>query len=89
MTILDDTIVEDNEFFKLCLKKATGGATIGDPDTAVVTIVDDDTPPVEPGTLQFSSATYSVDENGGYVTITVSRLDGDEGTISVDSMPLS
>jgi hypothetical protein len=82
--ILDDTIVEGNESFSLTLSNATDGATIGDPDTAEVIIVDDDTPPVEPGTLQFSEATYSVDENGGYVTITVTRQDGDEGAISVD-----
>jgi hypothetical protein len=84
VNIIDDTIFEGDESFSLMLENATGGATIGDPDTAEVIIVDDDTPPVEPGTLQFSEATYSVDENGGYVTITVTRQDGDEGAISVD-----
>jgi hypothetical protein len=49
--ILDDTIYEDDETFNLSLKKATGGATIGDPGTAEVTIVSTDC--LLPGTLPF------------------------------------
>jgi hypothetical protein len=76
--ILDDTIPESDETFYLHLKNPAGGAKIGDPGTAVVTIVGCDMP----NTLQFSSATYSVDENGS-VQITVTRYDG-YGAVSVD-----
>jgi uncharacterized delta-60 repeat protein len=36
-----------------------------------------------PGTVQFSSGNYSVNENGGSVTITVTRVGGTDGTASV------
>jgi len=35
------------------------------------------------GTLQFSSATYNVNENGGQATITVTRASGASGAVSV------
>jgi ribosomal protein L35AE/L33A len=79
--ILDDTIIEGDETFNLTLSNATGGATIGDPDTAVVTITDNEELPA--GTLQFSAADYSVDEDGGSVEITVTREGGSDGAVSV------
>ncbi|HEX3228314.1 MAG TPA: Calx-beta domain-containing protein, partial [Pyrinomonadaceae bacterium] len=36
-----------------------------------------------PGALQFSSAAYSVNENGGPATVTVKRVGGNFGTVSV------
>jgi Leucine-rich repeat (LRR) protein/ribosomal protein L35AE/L33A len=81
--IIDDADVEGNETFSLTLSNPTGGATIGDPNTAVVTIVDDEVTPVH-GTLQFASAAYSVGENGPSVTITVSRVNGSDSAVSVD-----
>ena len=36
-----------------------------------------------PGTLQFSSVTYSVNENGGTATITVTRTAGSHGAVGV------
>ena len=41
------------------------------------------TPPVGPGTLQFSSATYAGNE-GSTATVTVNRLGGQTGIVSVD-----
>lgn len=38
-----------------------------------------------PATLQFSSATYSVNENGGSVLITVTRTSNPTGTVTVDA----
>jgi Leucine-rich repeat (LRR) protein/ribosomal protein L35AE/L33A len=78
--IFDDTIFEGNETFNLTLSEATGGATIGEPAEAVVTIIDNDIH----GTLQFSEATYNVDENGGNVTLKVNRIDNSDGAISID-----
>jgi plastocyanin len=37
----------------------------------------------QPGTLRFSQASYSVNENAGTATITVQRIDGDDGAVSV------
>jgi hypothetical protein len=85
--ITDDSISEGDETIKLRLIRATGGATLGDPAKAVVTIVDDDLQGM-PGTLQFSSATYSVNENDGSVSITVTRVDGSDGAISVNYVSL-
>jgi len=38
----------------------------------------------QPGTLRFSQAAYSVNEGGGSATITVQRVDGDDGAVSVE-----
>src|SRR5262249_38306067 len=40
--------------------------------------------PNQPGSLQFSAAGYSVNENQGTATITVSRTGGSAGSVSVD-----
>ncbi|MEN8219750.1 MAG: Calx-beta domain-containing protein, partial [Pseudomonadota bacterium] len=80
--IIDDAICEGDETFNMTLQNPIGGATIGNPSTAVVTIIDDDCG--MPSTLQFSSATYNVNENGGTVTITVTRVGGSEGAVCVD-----
>jgi len=37
----------------------------------------------QPGTLRFSQASYSANENAGTATITVQRVDGDDGAVSV------
>jgi DNA-directed RNA polymerase specialized sigma24 family protein len=41
------------------------------------------TPAPQPGTLQFSNASYAVNENGGTATITVTRTGGTDGAVSV------
>ncbi|MFN9503734.1 MAG: Calx-beta domain-containing protein [Rubrivivax sp.] len=75
--IINDTAVEGPETFNVSLNTPTGG-TIGTPASAVVTIVDNDLPPV----LQFGLAAYRVNEGAGTVTLTVTRSSG-EGTSSV------
>jgi hypothetical protein len=53
------------------------GAGLGSPSTAVLTIT------AAPGTLQFTTSAVTVPESGGGVTITVDRVRGAYGTVSV------
>src|SRR5262249_33461567 len=80
--IINDTAVEGNETVNLTLSSPTGGATLGSQTTAVLTIQDDDVAP-QPGTLQFNAGSYSLTENGGTLTLTVTRTGGTSGTVSV------
>ena len=82
VSILDDALLEGSETVNLVLSNPTGGATLGTPATVILTIVDDEIPPA--GTLQFSAATYSVNENGGSITVTVTRTGGSNGAIGVN-----
>jgi hypothetical protein len=80
VTILDDNLVEGSETVPLVLTP-NGDAVVQDPNSAVLTILDDELPP---GALQFSAPTYSIGEGGGTATITVSRSGGSAGTVSVN-----
>lgn len=65
VSIIQDTAVEDNKTVNLALNTPSN-INLGTPNAATLTIIDDDAIP----TVQFSSATYSVNENGGTATIT-------------------
>ena len=78
--IVDDTLTEGSESFTVNLSGPGGGATLGTPSSATVTIQDNDVA----GTFAFSSATYSVGEAAGTATITVNRTIGTSGTATVD-----
>jgi hypothetical protein len=83
IAIADDALDEGDEGLELTLTNATGGATLGSQATAALTINDNDAPAAEPGTVQFGTASASVDENGGSVTLTLTRTNGADGAISV------
>ncbi len=70
--IVRDSVVEDNETFDVHLTGGVAGAL----NQATVTIVE------SPGTLQFTSPTYSVLENAGFVVVNVARVGGTDDTIS-------
>ena len=80
--ILPDSVQETNETVFLELVNATGGATIGFQNSAVLTIFNNDI--LIYGNLVFSSATYTNRENDGAAVIAVRRIGGTTGNISVD-----
>jgi hypothetical protein len=75
-----DTQVEANETFFVNLS-SPANATVSK-SQGIGTILDDDGA-LSAGTLQFGAATFSVNENGGPATITVSRTSGNSGAVSV------
>lgn len=77
--ILDDTIVEGNEVVNIQLQAPTGGGVLGQA-TATLTIVDND---FAPGILSFGAAPV-ITESGGAATLTVNRVSGRTGVVSVD-----
>jgi len=85
ITIINDDVVESNETFNVRLSNPTGGASIGALTTTAVTITNDDSTPVlQPGQFEFSATSYSVIENRGMIEITINRVGGSDGTVSVD-----
>jgi len=81
--VIDDTALEEDETVVLTLSNPQGGATLGSPAGAVLTIVEND--PVMPGTVEFSAPAYTIDENetGASAVITATRTDGSDGAVSV------
>jgi hypothetical protein len=79
--ITDDTQMEGEETIVLVLHDPTGGATLGDVNEAVLTLRESITD--SPGVLPFSSTTYSKEEAAGNAVITVNRLGGAVGEVTV------
>ena len=79
--IINDTQFEPAETVSLVLSNPTNGAVIGTTGSAVLTITDNDPPPAA-GALQFSAAQYPTGETGS-LTITVNRVSGTSGAVSV------
>jgi len=80
ITLINDTDPEGQETMNLALRDPSTNTLLGEQDTAVLTIVDDD----GPGELCFSSSLFWATEDEGQAELTVSRLNGDTGIISVD-----
>ena len=77
--MVNDGAVEANESFTVTLQGAQGGASVGSPGVATVTIVDND----RLGTVQFSQPTASVQEDLASATLTVTRTGSTDGEASV------
>jgi hypothetical protein len=80
--ITQDPDAEDPETLTLTLSNALPGASaiLGAPATATITIADDD----PAGLIDFKSLNYDVNETDGHATVTVERLGGVGGAVSVD-----
>jgi hypothetical protein len=63
VTICNDAVFEPSETFTLTLSGATGGATVGTPNPATVTITDDD--PAPSGTITVSDVRVFEGNTGG------------------------
>lgn len=75
--VFDNTVVDGNRTVLLTIANPTGGATLGPPSAAVLTILDDDV------AVAFGSPVFVVNEGDGTVVLNVLRLNGTNGTTSV------
>lgn len=79
VNITDDTTYEGNETFTATLSSPTGGATLGTPNSATVTITDNETQP----TAQFGTTASSGAESATPATMTVTLSGASSQTITV------
>ncbi len=82
--LLKNTAFFGNTTFTVSLSAPTGNALVGTPSSAQVTIFESDpAPPIVPGTLEMAAAGLTVSEVGGSATLTVQRIGGSDGTVTV------
>jgi VCBS repeat-containing protein len=79
VSIINDTLKENNETVNLTLSDVGGSAALGSPAIAVLTITDEDAP-----VIQFSAPVYSFAENGGSTQITVTRAGDASGAATIN-----
>ncbi|MEZ4513082.1 MAG: Calx-beta domain-containing protein [Chloroflexota bacterium] len=76
--LINDVAEENGETVLATLSSPTN-ATLGEPKTTTLTIIDDDQPP----TVQFASDSYTVDEGAGMAEIAVELLGYADETVAV------
>lgn len=81
--VLRSPLVEGDKTVNLTLGTVTGGASLGIPNAAILTVRDVDS---SPGTLGFVSAVFSYAENQTNALITVERTNGFSGVVSIQYM---
>src|SRR5262245_49983906 len=79
--VWDDWSLEGNEPLRLLLSNPAGGAIIGTPNNAALTVIDNEFR--QAGIFQFSRATYVVSETNRSALIKVTRSGGAFGPVSV------
>jgi solute carrier family 8 (sodium/calcium exchanger) len=86
--LIDDTEFEPDEDFFVQLKEPKTGAKgdksdefeFGSMKIAKVTILNDD----DPGTFSFAAGTLQVREDGGFVPLTINRINGASGSVTLN-----
>lgn len=71
VSLLNDSATEGTETFTVTLGSPTGGAVLGAPASATVSIIDDETPATVG--LSFAARKYTVAENAGTIILSVTR----------------
>ena len=77
--LLNDTLDEANEMFRVSLSNPTGGASLGPRSVATVTIMDNDLG----GVVQFGAPMSAISETGGVAVVRVLRAEGGAGDVTV------
>ena len=78
ITIIDDNVFEGDESLTVTLANPRGGAILGSNAAATLTIIDQ-----EPGQFVFADAIVNTVESWGIAIITVRRINGSFGPVSV------
>lgn len=71
-----------NRTFTVTLSGATGGASVGSPGSATVSIAMTPPTPV-PGTIRWAASSYSAAETNASVTLTAQRVSGSDGAVGI------
>jgi hypothetical protein len=79
--ISNTTAHSDDKSFDVVLSNPSAAVSVGSPGSATVAISGDASGAV--GALQLSAATYSVAQNAGTLTVSVTRTGGSSGPVSV------
>jgi hypothetical protein len=83
LTVIDNEEYQENKSLTLVLSNLIGDSILSGQTETLVTILENDPAPPS-GKLQLSSAEYTFDESSGSVVITVERIEGSYGQVSVD-----
>lgn len=81
VTLLDDAEIEGTETVNLTLSNPGGGAGLGSPSSATLSIGDDDEAPTGGGTLSFTDAQVTAGEDSGQAMVEVERSGTTAGTV--------
>lgn len=78
IAVNNDTTIQGNRAAKITLSTPSAGASLGNPTTATLTVVDDDASSYETGTgtVQFTSSAFSAETGQQYAVITLSHVGG-------------
>ena len=80
INIINNLVNEADKTVNQSLTSPANGATLGSPNTAVLTIVEDE---LKAGSIVFETSSYTVAENVGTVIISAARTGGSTGAVSV------
>jgi hypothetical protein len=84
LVVNNDNIYRGKRSFSVSLSKPEGGAFLANDNLTASVVLEENDPAPSSGVLQFSSSTYTVNENESSIILTVSRMGGSFGSASVD-----